>query len=81
MKIALEKASGRTKCRGQCKNNPEFISVDSRGRRIIIKGTTCAAISMNSSAGYTTSYFCRDCIDKLYIDMKTILNPKLWSLL
>lgn len=75
MKIELIKASGRAMCRSyDCKELPEYIK-----NHRIISNTTCAAISMSSAAGWNTSYYCRDCIDKLYIDIKTVLNPKLWS--
>jgi hypothetical protein len=75
MKISLEKASGRAYCRGaECKSDPKFISDSLR----IKSGTTCVAISMSSAGGYNTSYYCRDCVDKLYEDMKKILNPALW---
>ncbi len=75
MKISLEKSTGRAKCRGfNCAKNPEYIS--EKGR--IKQGTTCVAIQMDSAAGYHVSYYCRNCIDKLYDDMRKILNPKLW---
>ena len=75
MKIELEKSSGRAKCRAfNCKELPEYISEGGR----IKSGTTCVAITMDSAGGYNTSYYCRDCIDKLYDDIRKILNPKLW---
>jgi hypothetical protein len=78
MKIQLIKASGRAICRSRtCKQLPEYIS--EKGRIKI--DTTCAAITMDSAAGYNTSYYCRDCIDQLYLDIKKILNPALWSFL
>lgn len=78
MKLVLEKASGRSRCRGfSCKQSPQFVSDTGR----IKKDTTCVAISIASASGYTVSYFCRDCIDQLYLDMKKILNPQLWVLL
>jgi hypothetical protein len=76
MKITLIKASGRAFCRSRdCKHLPEYITEKTHR---IKTGTTCAAITMSSAAGWNTSYYCRDCIDKLYLDIKTILNPALW---
>lgn len=75
MKIDLEKASGRAKCRNRsCQKKPEYISANGR----IKSGTTCAAITMDSAAGFNTSYYCRECIEIIYEDIKKILNPKLW---
>lgn len=75
MKIELKKSSGRTKCRSNiCLKKSEYISDNGR----IKKDTTCAAITMDSASGYNTSYYCRDCIDKVYEDLKKILNSKLW---
>jgi hypothetical protein len=75
MKIELEKSSGRAKCRSRtCKKKPEYISENGR----IKAGTTCVAITMDSAAGWNTSYYCRDCVDQLYEDIRKILNPKLW---
>lgn len=75
MRIELEKASGASKCRGpDCSMNPDYLT--DKGR--IKRGTTCVAITMGSAAGYNTSYYCRDCIDKIYDDIRKVLNPKLW---
>jgi hypothetical protein len=75
MKIKLIKASGRAKCRNlSCRKKQEFIT--DKGR--IKTDTTCVAITMDSAAGYNTSYYCRDCIEIIYEDIKKILNPKLW---
>lgn len=75
MKIKLKKSTGRAKCRSQaCLKKSEYIN--DKGR--IKKDTTCVAITMQSSAGRNTSYYCRDCIDKLYDDIRKILNPNLW---
>ena len=75
MKITLEKASGKCKCRGlDCQRNPDFIS---KGNRIK-KDTVCAAIQAQSGVGWNTSYYCRECITKLYQDIKKVLNPDLW---
>lgn len=74
MKIKLEKASGHAICRsGFCEAKSEYIN---KGR--IKRDTTCAAITMSSAAGTNTSYYCRDCIDKIYEEIKKVLNPKLW---
>jgi len=76
MKIGLEKASGRAICRYiQCEQKPEYINE----RGCIKNGTTCAFFTMSSASGWHTSYFCRDCIDKIYRDVKAILDPKLWA--
>lgn len=73
MQILLVKASGKAKCRHtECEKKPEFISKNGR----IIHETICACIILNSN--YTAEYFCRDCIHKVYRDMKKILNPDLW---
>lgn len=53
---------------------PDYINE----RGCIKKDTTCAAITMSSAAGRNTSYYCRDCIDLVYEDIRKILNPKLW---
>ena len=75
MKITLEKASGRSKCRcDKCKRLPEY--VDEKG--IIKKDSTCAAIKTDSCSGSHVSFYCRDCINILYEDIRLILNPKLW---
>jgi hypothetical protein len=78
MQLGLEKASGKSKCRHQgCKQKPEFIS--EKGR--IKKDTTCVWISTQGPGGWHTSYYCRDCIDTIYQEMKKILNPNLWVFL
>jgi hypothetical protein len=75
MKIALEKSSGKSKCRNKdCKKKPDFISDTGR----IKSQTTCVAMTMESAAGFNTSYYCRDCIEQLYSDLKKVLNPALW---
>lgn len=78
MKLKLTTSNGKTKCRNEsCKKLPEYIS--EKGR--IKNGTTCVSISIRSASGYNDSFFCRDCIDEVYSDMKKILNPSLWSFL
>jgi hypothetical protein len=75
MRLGLEKASGRAKCRHeQCQRKTEYIN--EKGR--IKSGTTCVWISTEGAGGWHTSYYCRDCVDKIYEEMKKILNPKLW---
>lgn len=75
MKVGLEKASGRSKCRyDSCLKKTEFIS--DKGR--IKKDTICAWISTQGAGGGHTSYYCKDCIEKIYFDFKKILNPNLW---
>lgn len=75
MKIELEKASGKAMCRNKtCRKKPEYISENGR----IKSQTTCVSFTMQSAAGFNTSYYCRDCVDQLYEDIKKILNPKLW---
>lgn len=39
-------------------------------------GTTCLSIAMNNNA---YELYCRGCIDKLYIELKPILDSKLWA--
>jgi hypothetical protein len=75
MELGIEKSNGRQKCRYQlCAKDPLYISPNGR----IIKGTTCAVIVMDSAGGWNSSYYCRSCIEKIYIQMKMILNPNLW---
>jgi len=75
MKIELDKSSGRSLCRSTtCAKDPEFINENGRIR----KDTICAIIHTRSASGGHSSYYCRGCIDKLYQDMKKILNPQLW---
>jgi hypothetical protein len=75
MRLGLEKASGKSKCRHEnCSHNPEFIT--DKGR--IKAGTTCVWISTQGPSGWHTSYYCRDCVSKIYEEMKKILNPNLW---
>lgn len=76
MHLGIEKSNGKAKCRyHKCEKNPTYIS--SKGR--ILKGTTCAVITLDSAAGMNSSYYCRECINKIYIEMKMILNPNLWA--
>lgn len=76
MKIDLEKSSGRAICRNhQCKKNPLYIN--DKGR--IKSGTTCVVFMMDSASGWNRSFYCRECIDALYLDLKIKLNPSLWS--
>ncbi len=73
MHASLEKASGRSLCRGRdCKKLPEFINSDK-----IIKGTTCAAISVHGAAGSVTAYYCEDCIEEVISYLKKELDPNL----
>jgi hypothetical protein len=75
MRVGLEKASGRAKCRYEgCQRKTEYIS--EKGR--IKKDTICAWISTQGPGGWHTSYYCRDCIEKIYAELKKILNPNLW---
>jgi len=76
MQIVLEKASGRSICRNHlCSKNPEYIN---KGR--IKSGTMCAVFVMSSASGTNLSYYCRACIEDIYLQMKKILNPDLWTL-
>lgn len=71
MKITIEKATGTQKCRYQkCDKNPLYITAKGR----IITGSTCANIRLNSAGGNNSSYYCRECVDKIYIELKSILN-------
>lgn len=73
MRARLERASGRSHCRGKdCKKLPEFIE---EGK--IIKGTTCAAISLHGAAGSVTAYYCEDCIEDVITNLKKELDPNL----
>lgn len=76
MNIVVQKSNGRAPCRHfECAGNPEYIN--SKGK--ITKGTICAIITIDSAGGYNSSYYCRDCIDKIYLQVKTSLNSKLWA--
>jgi hypothetical protein len=78
MKIELEKSSGRAICRNfLCKNNPLYINPSGR----IKSGTTCVVIGMSSAGGWNRSFYCRECIEIVYADLKTKLNPLLWVFL
>jgi len=73
MYAALEKASGRSICRGRnCKCLPAFIK-DSK----IIKGTNCAAITIYGAAGGVTAYYCEDCIEDVIATLKKELDLNL----
>ncbi len=75
MNFTLEKASGRAKCRySKCERKPEFISANGR----IIKDTTCIWVGIMGAGGYCSACYCRDCIDKIFVEMKKNLNPNLW---
>lgn len=71
MKLRLEKSSGRAVCRyDECQNNPKFITDDGRIR----KDTDCIVVTIRG----ISSFYCRECVDKLYEDMRKIMNTKLW---
>lgn len=75
MHIELKKASGKSICRnGKCKKLPQYISAKGR----ILKDTTCVVISISGASGWAEAYYCRDCVDQLYLELKTKLNPNLW---
>ena len=77
MKIELVKASGKAICRHKdCSKNPDYIS-GSSGR--IKKGTICCFMSVWGANGYTKVFFCRECLEKIYNEVKVKLNPKLWA--
>lgn len=74
MDIELITASGRAICRNHgCANDEKHIK---NGR--IIKGSTCACISIYGSSGGVSAYYCRGCIDLIYFRVKGILDSKLW---
>lgn len=75
MWIKIIKATSKAKCRGiKCKNLPEYINRNGRIR----KDTNCAVISISASNGGATAFYCRDCVDQVYMDMRIALDPKLW---
>lgn len=75
MRVTLEKSSGRSKCRHpKCRKLLEFITDDK-----IKANTTCAAIVFKSAFGECTAFYCRDCIDFVYNDIKSVLNSNLWA--
>jgi hypothetical protein len=76
MKITLENASGLSLCRsGSCLANPDYINTKT-GR--IKANTTCAVLAVRSASGVNKSYFCKGCLEKLYNDIRIILDPTLW---
>lgn len=73
MRACLEKASGRSICRGRnCKCLPEFIK---EGK--ILKGTNCAAITIFGAGGGVTAYYCEDCIEDVILTLKKELDLNL----
>lgn len=75
MKINLERASGHAICRhDQCERKSEYINENGK----IKKGTICAWLSIDTEHGKYDFCYCRNCIDKIYIETKKILNPNLW---
>ena len=76
MNVGLEvDKSGRRKCRySKCNKDPQYIAENGR----IKKGTTCAWICVSDAGGSSCGYYCRGCIDKIYAELKRILNPQLW---
>lgn len=83
MKIEITKASGTQFCRGPCDKDPKYIKEKTHyfNDTVMIKGITCAKITIESSKGSTTAFYCRSCIDKIFLEMKMKLNPNLWALI
>lgn len=76
MRITLEKASGRAICRNtSCSKDPEFIS----DKGVIKKDTVCVWIAISTAGGGASACYCRPCVDKIYLEIKKTLNPKLWA--
>ena len=74
MHVKLIIASGRSICRGaECKRLPEFVLNDGR----IIKGITCASITIYGASGVCTAFYCDDCIEDLMLLLKRELDPNL----
>lgn len=74
MKINIIKASGTSKCRhADCEKKREFIK---NGR--IIKNTICAQIIVDCASGGAQIFYCRACLDKVYLHVKAALNSNLW---
>lgn len=76
MRCGTELASGRAYCRGNCSGSSEFIN--DKGR--IKKGTRCAWVSLHGAGGSVVAYYCGDCMPKLYLKIRTELDPKLWGI-
>lgn len=73
MRAKLERASGRSICRGpNCKALPEFV-LDGK----IVKGSSCASITLFGAAGGVTAYYCEDCIEDVINYLKKELDPNL----
>lgn len=76
MRVYLEKASGRSYCRGNdCKKLEHLLDKNNK----IIKGTTCAAISLTSSGGTVIAFYCEDCIEDVLIQIRSALDPNFKS--
>jgi hypothetical protein len=84
MELKIISASGRAICRGEhCKGLPEFIiklGVFRYNNNRIRKDTQCLMITMWSAAGGTTAYYCSDCMNNIYVEMRSVLDPKLRAL-
>jgi hypothetical protein len=79
MRVGLEvDKSGRKKCRyHECDKDPQYVGENGK----IKKGTTCATITVYGAGGTEPGilgYYCRGCIDKIYAELKKILNSNLW---
>jgi hypothetical protein len=76
--IKVEKATGRAACRGHtCPKNKEYVTDTGK----VVKGTMCAAITVQTSTALGCLYqyfYCRDCIDWFFSEMNTTLDPKNW---
>lgn len=76
IKLIVAKNNYHRYAHDECNKDSQFISPTGR----IKKGTTCVEITskQGNSKYHYVSYYCRACIDLIYKDMKTILNPQLW---
>jgi hypothetical protein len=79
MKIEILKAPRSCICRGEtCKKNPKYIRASKYRDNVIITGAICAKITL-VGINNASCFYCRDCIDDLYLYMKSELNTNLWA--
>ena len=70
-----------TACWGaNCKKLPQYIDNGAGGQSFIKKDTIFLILTLVKGFESIKSYYCRDCIDVIYRDLKPILDHKLWTL-
>ncbi len=78
--FSIEKANGYQQCSyHDCHSLPEYTHRILNGADPLIKrDTICARMVIWCGGEQYTRYYCRDCIPRLYEDMKKVLDPNLW---